>query len=158
MKKLILIICGIMMIGSSYAVTLCKKNNTAIAVLNKVVGGSLTTSGLTWSVAMTDGNTVHGKALCTAMPGSGFGVVNTGVADTTDTGVNCFCKMMGPATSYWVFANEYADATACDSGCASVCGNYMAGTATGCAAIVTMEDEATDMCLKFRSAVYDSIW
>ena len=146
-----------MMINASNAVMLCKKNNSAIAVLNKVVGGTLTTSGNTWSVAMTDGNTVHGYGLCTVIPGT-FATVNTGVADTADTGTNCFCKMMGPATSYWVYSAAFASDSDCASGCAAKCGNYMAGTASGCASVVTMNDVTTDNCLKFRAAVYDSIW
>lgn len=158
MKKTIYILCGILMINSAFAITICKKTNTAIAILNKVVGGTPTVSDNTWSVAMTDGTTVRGKALCSGLPGSGFAVVNTAVADVEDTGVNCYCKMMGPASSYWVFESEYSSDSACESNCATACGNYMAGTKSGCSASVTMDDENSDMCLKFRSAVYDSIW
>ena len=159
MKKIIFVLCGIMICGASFGITLCKKNNTAIAVLNKIVGGTPSTSGMTWTVAMTDGNNVRGKALCSSMPGT-FATVNTGVADTVDQGTNCFCKMMGPATSYWVFAaGGYTDNSDCESNCATLCAGYMAGSVSlGCAASVTMNDVNTDDCLKFRDAVYESIW
>ena len=146
------------MANASYGVTLCKKSNTAVAVMNKIVGGTPTITNNNWSVAMTDGNTVRGLSVCSTVAGSGFAVVNTAVADTADSGVHCHCKMMAPAASYWVFANEYADNTTCAAGCATLCGNYMAGTASGCAASVTMDDESTDDCLKFRSATYEAIW
>lgn len=144
MKKTICIICGIMMISVCHAVTLCKKNNTAVAVMNKSVAGSVddSTSGHRWQVNMTDTTIVKGKSLCTGIPGD-FAVVNTRVADTYDTGVNCYCKMMAPATSYWVNASgstPYATEEACESGCNSSCATYMATNQT------------------FRSAVYEAVW
>ena len=165
MKKIIFALCSILVLTSSYGVTLCKKNNTAIAVLNKTVGGSVTSaSGHAWAVAMTDGNNVRGKSLCTAQPGTGFAEVNTAVADTADTGTYCYCKMMGPATTYWVYIDEYADATACENGCVTMCADLVSGTYNGsaylgaCAASVTMSDVTTDTCLKYRNGLYESIW
>ena len=93
MKKIICILFGITLINSSSAMTLCKKTNTAVAVLNKLVGGTVeSASEARWVVNMSDGTVVKGKALCSGMPGD-FAVVNTGVADTYDTGTNCYCKM-----------------------------------------------------------------
>lgn len=165
MKKIIATIMIIpMMITASYGVTLCKKNNTAVAVLNKLVGGSVASAAdHRWVVNMVDGSittVVKGKSLCVGAQVD-FATVNTGVADTYDTGVNCYCKLMAPATSYWVNASgstPFADESACESGCVGLCANYMAGTANGCAATVTMNDVETDMCLKFRDAVYEAIW
>ncbi len=113
-------------------------------MLNKLVGGSVdnSTTGHRWQVNMTDTTAVKGKSLCTGMPGD-FAVVNTGVADTTDTGYHCYCKMMAPATSYWVNASgssPYATESECESGCNSACANYMATNTT------------------FRSAVYEAVW
>ena len=142
MKKIIFILFGITLINSATAMTLCKKTNTAVAVLNKLVGGTVeSASGTRWVVNMSDGTVVKGKSLCSGMPGD-FAVVNTGVADTHDTGTNCYCKLMVPATSYWVMASTspYATEDACESGCVSVCANNM----------------ATNQVL--RSAVYEAIW
>ena len=144
MKKTICILCGIMMISVCHAVTLCKKSNTAVAFMNKSVGGTVdnSTTGHRWQVNMTDTTVVKGKSLCTGMPGD-FAVVNTGVADTYDTGVNCYCKMMAPATSYWVNASgstPYSSDSDCETNCVTVCANYMATNQT------------------FRSAVYEAVW
>ena len=142
MKKIIFILFGILLMNSATAMTLCKKTNTAVAVLNKLVGGTVeSASDARWVVNMSDGTVVKGKALCSGMPGD-FAVVNTGVADTYDTGTNCYCKMMAPATSYWVMASTspYASEDACESACVSVCANNM----------------ATNQVL--RSAVYEAVW
>ena len=144
MKRIMMFLIMIMGIYSAEAVTLCKKTNTAVAVLNKVVGGTVdnSTTGHRWQVNMTDTTVVKGKSLCTGMPGD-FAVVNTGVADTYDTGYHCYCKMMAPATSYWVNASgssPYATEAACESGCNSSCATYMATNET------------------FRSAVYEAVW
>ena len=143
MKHIIIVLFGIILTGTTYAVTLCKKSNTAVAVLNKVVSGTVdSASGTRWVVNMSDGTVVKGKSLCSGMPGE-FAIVNTGVADTYDTGTNCYCKMMAPATSYWVNVNgttEYESDSACESACVSVCANNVATNQT------------------FRSAVYESIW
>ncbi len=127
-------------VGTAFGITLCKKTNTAVAVLNKTVGGVKTSAGNhAWEVNMNDGITVKGKALCSEMPGV-KDQVNTGVADTVDSGLNCFCKMMAPATSYWVYLQGYETAASCESGCSNICGDHM----------------ATDR--SFRSAVYEAIW
>lgn len=142
MRQLIGLLLTIMMINGAYGVMLCKKTGTAVAVLNKLVGGTVeSASGTRWVVNMSDGTVVKGKSLCSGMPGD-FAVVNTGVADTHDTGTNCYCKLMAPATSYWVMASTspYATEEACESGCVSVCANNM----------------ATNQVL--RSAVYEAIW
>lgn len=156
MKKILLtLLLGVVAIDA-YSVTLCKKNNTAIAVLNKLVGGTVSSAANNaWAIAMTDGNNVRGISVCTLIPGS-FATVNTGVSDSPDSGTNCFCKMMAPATSYWVYVTGYGTNALCNSGCATACATYMAGTATGCGPVSSMND--VDACLQFRSAVYESIW
>ena len=152
MKKITTILfSSILIINTASAVTLCKKSNTAVAFLNKVVAGVVdSATGQRWQVTMNDTNVVKGKSLCTGMPGT-FAVVNTGVADTYDTGYNCYCKMMAPATSYWVNASgstPYATAEECAGtdpnsnaeSCVSLCARYMATNET------------------FRSAVYEAVW
>ena len=142
--KYFLIITPLMITTSLYAVTLCKQSKTAVAILNKDVGGNVdvSTGGHRWVVNMTDGNIVKGLSVCNGMAGD-FAVVNTGIADTYDTGYHCWCKMMAPASSYWVNASglsPYATENTCESACVSVCANYMATNQT------------------FRSAVYEAIW
>lgn len=171
-KKIIsAIIIPMTMITASYGVTLCKKSNTAVAVLNKLVGGSVqSASGHRWVVNMADESVttvVKGKSLCSGTSGD-FATVNTGVADTADTGHHCYCKLMAPATSYWVNAtgsNPYASDNDCESGCVGLCANYMAGTyswGTGenehCKSAPTMNDVGSDPCITLRDAVYEAIW
>ena len=63
-----------------------------------------------------------------------------------DTGTNCWCKMSGPVTSYWVYLKTYDDADACASECTSYCANGFANN--------------TDMSngRLMRSAIYNAIW
>lgn len=140
MKKLIVILMCMSVTEMAFGITLCKRTNTAVAVINKSVNGTkISAVENEWVVSMNDGITVRGKSLCSEMPGV-KDQVNTGVADTIDSGPNCFCKMMGPATSYWVYLQGYETASNCESGCSNICGDHM----------------ATDT--SFRSAVYEAIW
>ncbi len=141
MKKIICIYLLIFMNTHVYGVTLCKKTNTAVAILRKSVGGEVkSVTGNYWEIKMSDGTNVKGKGLCTNMPGAGYGIVNTGVADTEDEGSNCFCKMKLPAASYFVFIKTYNDNTSCANNCAKDC------------AIEIAEKSV------YRSAIYESIW
>ena len=144
MKKILTILCCAIICGTSYSETLCKRNSTAFAILDKNTGGTVdnSTAGVRWVVNMTDGNVVKGYSQCNDKTDN-FATLNTEVPDTHNTGINCYCKMMAPATSYWVNASgssPYATETDCENACVNACANYMATNQT------------------FRSAVYESIW
>jgi len=64
----------------------------------------------------------------------------------TDVGKNCWCKMDGPITSWWVYVQTYDDAQSCADGCTSYCANGMA------------TDAEMSNGRGMRTSVFDAIW
>jgi hypothetical protein len=67
-------------------------------------------------------------------------------ASTGDTGVNCWCAMDGPATSWLAFLKTYDSADECAENCTSYCANGMA--------------KNTEMSngRQVRNAIFDAVW
>lgn len=152
---------------------ICRSENLVMAVLQKNVNGTIVTidsDTMTWTVeydydlfAGTRDNSVsqiNGYATCndidvksapdgsssnagTAEPGD----ANTFLrASTGDTGVNCWCAMDGPATSWLAFLKTYDSADECAENCTSYCANGMA--------------KNTEMSngRQVRNAIFDAVW
>ena len=86
-----------------------------------------------WSATCTTNDTsvpIKGIAMCSnqavasAAPYSTSDAITTvsGTSDTTN--VNCWCKMVEPAVSSWVFFNAYTSAGGCAYGCSGDCALY----------------------------------
>ena len=152
---------------------ICRRNTLTMLALQKNVDGSVVSidsDTMTWTVeydydlfAGTRDFTVsqiNGYATCndidvksapdgsssnagTAEPGD----ANTFLrASTGDTGVNCWCAMDGPATSWLTFLKTYDSVDECAENCASYCANGMANN--------------TEMSngRGVRNAIFDAVW
>ncbi|MFQ6730075.1 MAG: hypothetical protein ACLRFK_03455 [Alphaproteobacteria bacterium] len=152
---------------------ICKRKTMMMIVLQKNVDGTVTdvdTDTLKWGVdygydifanthsesisEITGSTTCNDIAVKSAIDGSSnnAGAAEPGDANTflhaatNDVGTNCWCKMDGPVTSWWVYLKTYDSASACASGCTSYCANGMANN--------------TEMPngRKLRHAIFDAIW
>ncbi len=66
---------------------------------------------------------VRGVAFCgTGNGGNSVGEVQTSSSSGDNT--NCWCRMIDPAVSLWVYAVGYANEASCLSSCASRCAQY----------------------------------
>jgi len=153
MKRLIFVICSMVVIVSAFADTnICRKRNTVVILLSKSTDGSTMTSNAsdkTWSVSFNyttlsvqsrSSQNISGDAACNAISGTA-NTANTGLFTTTsDEGSNCWCEMLSPAHSYWIFAQAFASDAACASGCASQCATLVKTSST------------------FRTGMFGSIW
>ena len=116
-----LIIAGIICaatIPPAYAVTKCVKltSSTTCTSHSGEVGQS------NWS-ATCGGIEIQGDAFCGSQRGGSTGTrlkkVTTSL--TSDDNVHCWCKMVSPAVSSWVFVVSSTTAGGCAYNCASLC-------------------------------------
>ena len=152
---------------------ICKRKTLNMIVLQKNVNGTVTdvdTESLPWAVdfgydlfanthtvsvsEITGSTTCNDIAVKSAIDGSSnnAGATEPGDANTflraatNDVGTNCWCKMDGPVTSWWVWLKAYDTADACASGCTRYCADGFANNS-----------EMSNGRL-MRSAIFDAIW
>ena len=120
MKKYLLIvglICAAT-IPSAFAVTKCVKLNSSTTCSDF----SGATGQSNWS-ATCGGVSVQGVAFCGSQKGGSNGATTDAVttSSTSDDNKYCWCKMVSPAVSRWVFAYSGASAGDCAFNCAAYC-------------------------------------
>ena len=114
-----LIIAGIICsatIPPAYAVTKCVKLTPSTTCTTSSGNGS------NWS-ATCGGVSVSGVAFCGSQDGGSEGKTSETVTTSTTSDDNkyCWCKMVSPAVSSWVFVTSSTTAGGCVYNCASVC-------------------------------------
>ena len=115
-----LIIAGIICaasIPSAYAVTKCVKLTSSTTCMNR------SSSGSNWSITC-GGIAIQGVAFCGSQNGGSFGTKSETVTTSLNSDDNkyCWCKMVSPAVSSWVFGGTSPSTDSCVGGCASSCG------------------------------------
>ena len=118
-----LIIAGIICVASippAYAVTKCVKLTPSTTCTSPSGNGS------NWSVTC-GGIEIQGVAFCGSQDGGTMGAISENVTTSTDDNKCCWCKMVSPAVSSWVFNVSAESAGACAYLCAYNC----AGRARG---------------------------
>ena len=120
-KLLILTVMGAMLAMPATAVEKC------IAMLQGYTECMATSQGdyyTKWSgTCSTDGrnSVVSGLGLCSTYGSSS----SPRQGAPLGSGTNCWCKMLKPARSQWVFAYTATDVGTCQKGCGAGCGAYM---------------------------------
>ena len=114
-----LIIAGIICAASippAYAVTKCVKLTPSTTCTTSSGNGS------NWS-ATCGGIEIQGVAFCGSRKGGSMGTKSETVttSSTSDNNKYCWCKMVSPAVSSWVFSFSYTDAGSCATTCAYGC-------------------------------------
>ncbi|MBQ3038965.1 MAG: hypothetical protein IJD41_00200 [Alphaproteobacteria bacterium] len=92
-----------------------------------------------WSATCTTNDTsvpIKGIAMCSnqavasAAPYSTSDAITTASSATETTNVNCWCKMVEPAVSPWLFLASYTSAGNCAYICSYFCANVVQGSST----------------------------
>ena len=151
MKKIIMAIAGIVIIGTSaYGFTTCARNNSYIGIFKKNVDGTskqTDSTNKTWKVVF-DYMTITGFASCNDISGTANTPKTNLVTGAADTGIHCWCEMWpvtdygyetGP-TSYWIYLQSYGSDSTCATSCTDACAT-------------AVKDDDT-----FRTAVFESMW
>lgn len=120
MKKHLIIV-GIICAASippAYAVTKCVKltSSTTCTSYSGAIGQS------NWSMTC-GGIEIQGVVFCGSQNGGSIGTKSETVttSSTSDNNKHCWCKMVSPAVSSWVFRYSYASASSCAFYCANGC-------------------------------------
>lgn len=127
-KYICLMIFGLTVCYGANAATMCTASDTVTVVLDPNIAGTGYTQDAnlkTWQATFSYGK-IYGIASCNKTSGS-VGMVNIGtVMSQTDEGQYCWCKMLVPAVSAWVFEDGNSDsASNCAVFCANHCGSYV---------------------------------
>ena len=120
MKKVLTIICAMMMAMPSYASTMCVANNTVAMVLDPSINGTNHTysaANMTWTTMFDYGN-ISGDALCST---TSVSYATTGTPNESGGGQYCWCRATHPVASLWVFFNDYGSSGYCADHCANFC-------------------------------------
>lgn len=118
MKKHLLIaglIC-LTTIPPATAVTKCVKLSSSTSCSNYSSNGS------NW-YATCGGIEIQGVAFCGSHNGGSTGATSTTVttSSTSDNNKYCWCKMVSPAVSHWVYSISYASTDDCVNDCVASC-------------------------------------
>lgn len=85
-----------------------------------------------WTSNCTSSGTsvaISGVSQCSSTSGSSVGQKATALKISGGTDDKyCWCKMVSPAVSSWVFFNNYVSASICASACAAYCANSVAAS------------------------------
>ena len=139
MKNVLVVSLMLLMPYVANALDMCVRDSAMVVSLDPAVGGSSyksNASEMTWATVFSYG-TIYGEATCLS-DADGTPSENTmGVYTNSkgemlpndDTfvqrkdGGHCWCRMIHPAYSRWVFVISYS-ASHCASNCANYCGSY----------------------------------
>ena len=152
MKRLILILFAMFIYGAHAADIneVCRRNSLVMVVLQKDVNGTnvtIDTDEQKWTVDFPydlfagahtyDVRKIKGRTTCNEISvkssadgkksddgAATSGDVNTYLkASPRDVGVNCWCKMDGPVTSWWTYMKQYDSRQSCADNCTTYCAN-----------------------------------
>ena len=128
--KLILTLSALVFCIDAMGANMCIKNDVMMVILDPVVNGSSLSSnatGKTWSTSFNYG-VISGIGACGGESVStGAVATNQNALSPTSAGKYCFCKMLRPAVSQWVYSGING-ASNCASHCASYCASYVGST------------------------------
>ena len=133
MKKIVITLITLLPIVA-YGDNMCVKDGSILVVLDPQIAGTALSNnqeGKTWSTQFSYG-VVSGIGGCYNDVGSTTGGVASDQVNITPytTGSYCYCKMLKPVESAWVYSglsNYYT--SRCADNCASTCSSSTAGAA-----------------------------
>ena len=129
MKKLLtLTALGAILAAPVHAVQKC----VALDASSTTCTSTPTAGNADWSATCTTNGTsvpIKGIAMCSNQKADaqyGTSDAITTVSSTTDTdNIYCWCKMVEPAVSSWVYNDTYTSAGSCEYACSIFCANYV---------------------------------
>ena len=118
----------------AHAENMCVKNGSIMVVLDPQINGTALANnktGKTWSTKFSYG-VISGVGGCYTNVGSTHGVVASDQTNITpySTGPYCYCKMLRPIESPWVYGGSYVA-----NDCATYCASYCASNAASVVAL-----------------------
>ncbi len=136
MKKILVVLIGLIIIAPTYATTMCAANNTVAVVLDPSLpikdSGNNATTGTWWT--WSDAWTVYGIFSClNSNHDQRIGGTVQILYDTNSNGIEkkvvgfekngryCWCRLRHPVVSGWWLAESHSSSAFCESRCMSMC-------------------------------------
>ena len=122
MKKIIVIFMMCTLPIASYSANMCVKDDAYVIVLDPQIAGTVIsndTTNKTWSTQFPYG-VISGIGTCSNVVNSTAGTPatdQTAISVTNTTGAYCYCKMLRPFESQWIFIFKYVHSGACSASC-----------------------------------------
>ena len=134
MKRIIVLylaiapVCAITTTGA-HAVTKCVALNSSTTCTSN---DSLYLNHADWAATCTTNGVstpISGIGICVNTEGGSIGSISTELVPSSisDNNRYCWCRMISPAVSRWVFYGSTASAGVCDRRCAYICANVVQG-------------------------------
>ena len=124
MKVILPFFVSLMCVIPSFGANMCIRDDAVMVVLDPVISGAALASdatGKTWSTKFSYG-VISGIAACYTNVGATQGMVASNQTMTvSSTGSYCYCKMLRPVESPWVFSGSNDGSNYCATRCASYC-------------------------------------
>lgn len=119
------ILAGFSPVPTARAASMCMSNDMVGIILDPDIEPTgYTRTANEWTVTAPYG-TLSGIATCNSTAGS-YGVAYPQYNfEQGTTGVHCWCRMLRPSRSAWVYNDKGGSASVCASNCANVCGYYV---------------------------------
>ena len=132
MQKLCFILFGLIITTGAFAADLCVRNDAMVVAMDPLFNGTVASYDNTtkvWSTRFSYG-TISGIGACAddCRPTQGCVATNQNM-NVYSVGNACYCKMLRPAPSRWVFSGVgYNGPTQCATDCASRCASNVASS------------------------------
>ncbi len=178
MKRMFVFLIAVLMCGVAHAADInevCRRNTLTMVVLRRDADGTDVTydaETMKWTVTFDydlfanahtyDVRKIKGRTTCNEISvkssangtksddgAAEYGDVNTYLkASSHDVGVNCWCKMDGPVTSWWTYMKKYDSRADCAANCTAYCANGFKSNSKF----------ADDSDKRIRDALFYTIW
>lgn len=133
MKKILLILSMCFVSWSAQSAQMCAENDAVIIPYGTGVGTnynywpSVANSGTTWTVNSYYGMMTGVTACLSSNESTGTYAMNASVSAKggEQAGKYCWCKMLHPVSSYWVYFGDVGTMTSCVSACATNCASMV---------------------------------
>ena len=132
MKKILVVLIGLIIIAPTYATTMCAANDTVAVVLDPSISISgISDDGIngTWK-AWSSFGTFYGISACLNHTQHSYHLYDTNnnetkkVVGTERYGRYCWCRLTHPVSSLWFYSPDGNRGEACAYACANVCAYF----------------------------------
>lgn len=113
--------------GTETGIKKCVRLSTTSACSNP----DFDTLGVDWSVTCNGLTKVNGIGVCASTSGTSVGTTATALQVSANANDNfyCWCRMITPAVSKWIFINAFSnDGQWCRGSCSDYCANFLSNS------------------------------
>ena len=129
MQKIWFGLFGIIITTGTFAADLCVKNDAMVVAMNPYINATSATytsayAGKTWTGNFSYGK-LSGIAGCYTTGAASVGAPSQAPITINTTGEYCYCKMLRPTLSPWLYAGYNVHSSPCVNACQQSCSEFI---------------------------------